>query len=169
MVGLRSSPPPSAVAVQQWTLADATELQSLRASLRQAIDTQPLTPSGELNDVTERMVLAATELAANALLHARCPAVVRLSRTSKTFVLDVADEDPSFGARDTVERPLAQGGRGLRIVQDMAADAGWHVAGGRKHVWAQFAIPRRSRRWHAPLISVRGLDRFLRLFRRIGH
>ena len=167
MVGLRSSPPPSATAVQQWVLADSTELRLMRLALRQALETQSLA-GRELDDVAERMSIAATELASNALRHARCPAVVTLSRTRKAFLLDVADDKPLASPRITGERPGGDGGRGLMIVQELAIDTGWYVTGGSKHVWAQFGIPRRGRRPHAPRISVFDLDRFVRLFRRIS-
>jgi serine/threonine-protein kinase RsbW len=139
----------------------------MRASLRQALDTQALIPGKELDDVAERMVMAATELASNALRHAQCPAVVTLSRTKKAFILDVADDKPLSLPQIVDERPDGVGGRGLRIVQELAVDTGWYTAEGRKHVWAQFRIPRRGRRLQAPRISVFDLDAFVRRFRRI--
>jgi serine/threonine-protein kinase RsbW len=169
MVTLRSSPPPSAAAVQRWVVADRTELRPLRVSLRRALDTQSLIPGTELEDVAERMTIAATELASNALRHARCPADVTLSRTKKAFLIDVADDQPFFSSRDAGELSAGDGGRGLTIVQELADDAGWYIAGGRKHVWARFCIPRSIRRSHAPRIAVSGLHGFIRRFRRIGH
>lgn len=139
----------------------------MRVSLRQALDAQALIPDRELDDVAERMVMAATELASNALRHAECPAVVTLSRTKRAFILDVADDKPFALPRIIDERSDVVGGRGLRIVQELAVDTGWYTAGGRKHVWAQFRIPRRGRRLQAPRISVFGLDAFVRRFRRI--
>jgi hypothetical protein len=139
----------------------------MRVSLRQALDTQALVPGRELDDVAERMVMAATELASNALRHAECPAVVTLSRTKRAFILDVADDKPFSRPRIIDERPDVVGGRGLRIVQELAVDTGWYAADGRKHVWAQFRIPRRGRRLQAPRISVFDLDAFVRRFRRI--
>lgn len=169
MVGLRSSPPPPATAVRQWVLADYTDLRSMRTTLRQTLDTQSLSPGRELDDVAERMMIAATELASNALRHAGCPAVMSLSRTRTAFILDVADDRPFASPRIPEERREGDGGRGLRIVQELASDTGWYVTGGNKHVWAQFRIPRRCRRLQAPRISVFDLDTFVRLFRRIGH
>jgi two-component sensor histidine kinase len=115
------------------------------------------------------MAIVATELASNALRHAHSPAVVTLNRSRRTLVLDVGDDQPLSVPRVPAERPGGQGGRGLRIVQQLALRTGWYVAGGRKHVWAQFGLPRRGRRFQAPRISVFDLDRFVRLFRRVGN
>jgi len=169
MVGLRSAPPPAATVVRTWILADFAELRQLRADLRHALDAQALIPGKELDDLAERMSIVATELATNALNHARSEALVQLSRTKRTLVLDVADELPSVPPR-LVEKPTpGSGGRGLRITQELALDAGWYTADRRKHVWAQFGIPRRKRLFHTPRIPVSGLTTFVRLLRRMRH
>jgi serine/threonine-protein kinase RsbW len=166
MVSLRSARPPSATAVQRWVVTEYTELGPLRTSLRQAIDAQSLVPGKELDDVAQRMAIVATELATNALIHGRSAAVVQLNRSPAAFVVDVADELPSVPPRLVEGRPLGAGGRGLRVTQELARDAGWYVADGRKHVWARFDIPRRIRRFQAPRISIFDLATFLRLRRR---
>jgi serine/threonine-protein kinase RsbW len=154
--------------IQEWVVADYPELRLLRVGLRQALDTQALIPGKELDDVVERMAIVATELATNALTHARSDAVVRLSRTKKTFVLDVSDDLPTVPPQMAEDRPPAVGGRGLHITQELATDIGWYRANGRKHLWAQFNIPRRSRRFQAPRIPVFNLKTLIRLLRRIG-
>jgi serine/threonine-protein kinase RsbW len=166
MVGLRSSPPPAATAVEQWVLADYPELRLLRASLRQALDAEWQGSGNDHDDVADRMAIVATELATNALRHAQCPAVVRLSRAKNAFVVDVADDKPHAVPDSEGARPPGTGGRGLDITRELASDTGWYVAGGRKHVWAQFSVPR-GRRWHAPWIAVRSLDRLVQRLRRI--
>ncbi len=138
----------------------------MRASLRQALDTQALLPGGELDDLAERMAIVATELATNALRHGQSPAVVRLSRSVAAFVVDVADELPSAPPQIVEEGALGTGGRGLRITQELARDTGWYAMDGRKHVWARFRIPRRIRRFQAPPISIPGLRIFVRGLRR---
>jgi len=168
MAGLRTSPAPRAVAVRQWVIADATELQQVRVSLREALDAQLPGAGRELDDIAENMAIVATELTSNALRHAQPPAVMTLSRARRTFVLDVGDDQPSRPPTIADRRPDAQGGRGLRIVQQLALHTGWYVRDGSKHVWAQFSVPRPRRRPQAPRISVFDLDRFVRLFRRIG-
>jgi serine/threonine-protein kinase RsbW len=168
MASLRSSPPPSATAMHQWLLTGYAELPLLRASLRQALDTQTEIPRKELDDVAERMAIVATELATNALRHARSPAVVRLSRTKSAFVLDVADEQPSVPPVPAEARPTGTGGRGLQIIQALASDTGWYTAAKAKHVWAKFTIPRGGRRFLTPRISVFDLTTLVRLLRRLG-
>jgi two-component sensor histidine kinase len=149
-------------------LTDYPDLRKMRVSLRRALEEQSLAPGVEFDDVAEQMAIAATELASNTLKHARCPAVVTLSRSRKGFLLDVADDQPYFSPRTADDLAHGHGGRGLRIVQELAIDAGWYVTGEAKHVWAQFRAPRRSRRPQAPRIPVFDLARFIRLFRRIG-
>lgn len=144
-------------------LADYTELRGLRASLRQVLDAQSLTPGEELDDVAERMTIIATELATNALVHAQSPAAVRLGRGRSAFVLDVADDRPSSAPRIAEQRPAGAGGHGLAISQELSLDMGWYITGATKHVWAQIGIPRR-----APRISVFGLDAVVRCLRKIG-
>jgi anti-sigma regulatory factor (Ser/Thr protein kinase) len=155
--------------VQEWSVADYTELQPLRSGLRQTLDTQALTAGKELDDMAERMTIVATELATNALNHARSGALVRLSRTRTTFVLDVADDLPTVPPQMAENQPLGEGGRGLAITQELADDIGWYRTDGTKHVWAQFSIPRRVRRFQAPRIPVSGLATLIRLLRRARH
>jgi anti-sigma regulatory factor (Ser/Thr protein kinase) len=117
------------------------QLRSLRASLYKALTGEPLPDGGYLDQVPEKMAVVATELATNALAHARPPTVVRLRRTDDTFILDVADEDPAVLPEFAADRPPGAGGLGLPLVRDMALDIGWYIVGDVKHVWAQFAIP----------------------------
>lgn len=152
--------------IQQWVLADYPQLQPMRTGLRQALDAQM--PDRDLADVAERMAIVTTELASNALRHAGPPAVVTLSWARHAFVVDVADDRPSAVPKAAPQRPSGVGGRGLTITEELASDTGWHVAQGRKHVWAKFNVPRRGRRSHKPRISVFDLGTFVRLLRRIG-
>jgi anti-sigma regulatory factor (Ser/Thr protein kinase) len=152
--------------VQRWIVSDYQELGLMRASLRQAIDTQALLPGVELDDLVERMAIVATELATNALRHGQSPAVVQLSRSVAAFMVDVADELPSVPPEVLEEGALGAGGRGLRITQELARDTGWYAVDGRKHVWARFHIPRRIRRFQAPPISISGLRACVRGLRR---
>jgi serine/threonine-protein kinase RsbW len=167
MAGLRSSRPPPASAVQQWVVADRTQLRPLRTSLRETLDTQSLLAGDDLDDLVERMTIVASELSSNTLRHARSPAVVTLSRTRNAFVLDVADDQPSAPPRIT-DGSTGPGGRGLRIVQALALNTGWYATAGNKHVWAQFGVPGIPV-VQTPRISVFDLNRFLRLFRRLRH
>jgi two-component sensor histidine kinase len=113
--------------------------------LQQALTGEPL-PEGEiLDELPEKVAVVATELATNALAHARPPTVVQLRRTYDAFLLDVADEDPAAFPELTEDRPPGAGGLGLRLVRDLALDFGWYVEGGVKHVWARFPIRKLDR------------------------
>lgn len=166
MVGLRSSPPPSATVLEQWSLADYSGLQPLRASLRRVLSVHVVREE-DLEDVAERMTIVATELATNALHHAKSPALVQLSRTTSSFILDVADDRPDQPPQIADREPGA-GGLGLKFTQELAADTGWYVANSTKHVWAQFSTGRRARRFNTPRISVFDLRTLVKRLRRLG-
>ncbi len=168
MVALRSAPAPAAEAVDQWYLSDPAHLRQLRADLRQSIEAQLSQASQERDGIVERMTIVATELTTNALRHGRSPAIVRLSRSASTLVLDVADDRPSLVPQLSEGQPLKAGGRGLQIAQELAQHTGWYLKAGRKHVWADFPIPRRARRLQAPRISIFDLKTLIKLLRRIG-
>ena len=136
-----SLPPEAAVDVQHWVLDSFAELQQLRAALFAALNGEPMPPGGELDAVPEQVAIVATELATNALRHARPPTRVDLRRTEYTFVLDVADEDLNTAPETVDRRPSGAGGMGLRIVSELASAAGWYTDGHCKHVWAEFGIP----------------------------
>ena len=136
-----SRPPSTAVTVQTWTLDSYTQLTLVRAALCEALLGQPVPAGKELDEVPEKMLLVATELATNALTHARPPTVVHLRRTAHTFILDVADNDPDVKPEILEGRPAEAGGRGMRIARKLALDIGWYTDQGTKHVWAEFALP----------------------------
>jgi len=139
---LRTSRPPTPnVEVAQWVLDSFVELRSLRSSLHKALTGEPLPDGGFLDQVPEKVAVVATELATNALAHARPPTTVHLLRTDDQFILDVADEDPAAFPEFAEGRPAGAGGLGLQLIRDLALDLGWYVDGDVKHVWAQFPIP----------------------------
>jgi hypothetical protein len=135
----RPSAPSSEVA--HWVLDSFTELRSLRASLHKALTGEPLPEGGILDEIPEKVAVVATELATNALAHARPPTTVRLHRTEEAFILDVVDEMPAASPEFAENRPPGAGGLGLRLASDLALGLGWYVAGDVKHVWAEFPIP----------------------------
>ena len=142
MSTLNSSRPPTPyVEVQRWTLDSYTELRSLRSSLHRALTGEPLPEGRFLDEVPEKVAFVATELATNALMHTRPPTVVQLYRTETSFILDVADEDPTIVPEFADARPTGAGGRGLQLARKLALDIGWYVDGDVKHVWADFPIP----------------------------
>ncbi len=134
-------PPGEKVEVTQWALRSFAEVRLMRAALRRTLQEQPMPAGGVLGTLVERMAIVATELSANAMAHARPPTTVRLFRTERTFILDVADNEPWIIPQITDERSLRLRGLGLHMARQLSLDIGWYVEDGTKHVWAQVAIP----------------------------
>ena len=94
-----------------------------------------------LHHLVEPVRLTASELATNAVVHARTAFTVTLSQWDNVVTLSVEDEQPTQALTVPVGPDLlADHGRGLRIV-DQISDK-WGVATdpcGGKLVWASFA------------------------------
>jgi anti-sigma regulatory factor (Ser/Thr protein kinase) len=80
-----------------------------------------------------------SELATNAIVHARSPFSIQLQRRSRGVRLAVADGSP---IRPTLHDggPLGASGRGLRLVDALAASWGVELRSDGKVVWAE--LPR---------------------------
>jgi len=142
MTTLRTSPPPpEAAELGRWTLDSVEELRTLRASLHRALTGGVLADGAALDDIPERMVLVATELATNAIRHGCPPTTVRLLRADGFLVLDVADHDMRSVPELADTRPLGAGGRGLWLARQFSVDVGWYATDDAKHIWASFAAP----------------------------
>jgi serine/threonine-protein kinase RsbW len=135
-----SPPPPRATVLEVWVLNTTTELRQLRAALSAALSREPETSGRTLDDIPERMVLVATELATNAIRHGIPPTEVTLLRTDTEFVLDVADHDLSTVPELADTRPLHAGGRGLQLARSFSLDVGWYATDTTKHIWASFPL-----------------------------
>jgi len=83
----------------------------------------------------------ASELATNALVHARSPFSVTLAALGETVLLTVRDDSSSMPVR-RAPHVLDVAGRGLEIVSVTSLEWGTIQAdgAGRKAVWASFAI-----------------------------
>lgn len=138
---LSAQTPPTMTEVHSWVLDSPDQLRSLRASLHQAITGRPLPAGAELDEIPEKVVLVATELATNALRHGLPPTIVRLGRHGQLFVLDVADHSPDATPHYVDDRPPGAGGLGLQLASKLALDLGWYIADDTKHVWAEFPVP----------------------------
>jgi hypothetical protein len=139
MASLTASSPPAVTEICSWALATPAELSRLRAALYEALTGEPFLREAQLDDVPEKMVLVATELATNALRHGLPPTVVRLGRAEDgDFVLDVSDQDPQIIPEFAEARPAGAGGLGLQVARTLALDIGWYLVDGTKHVWAMF-------------------------------
>ena len=108
----------------------------------------------ELVGLVEDVRLVASELATNALTHARTSFAVALSATDGSVLLAVRDSSMSMPVM-MVARGMDLGGRGLTIVAVLSH--AWGVATderGHKSVWASFAIPPQIRDLAAPPATV---------------
>jgi serine/threonine-protein kinase RsbW len=135
-----SPPPPHAEELRVWTLTNTGELRLLRASIQQELTNHPLLAAEDRDDILDRIVLVATELATNAIRHGIPPTEVRLLRNSECLVLDVADRDLTTIPELADTRPLHAGGRGLMLAISFSLDVGWYATEGSKHIWATFPI-----------------------------
>ncbi|MER5702446.1 ATP-binding protein [Micromonospora sp. NPDC002296] len=133
-----SPPPPRATELHCWVLSTGAELRGLRASLHEAFTGHAIAEGEELDGIPERVVLVATELATNALLHGLPPTTVRLLRDEDLFILDVTDHDLTTVPELADTCPLGAGGRGLQLARAFSLDVGWYATEDTKHIWASF-------------------------------
>ncbi|MER6757124.1 ATP-binding protein [Micromonospora echinofusca] len=133
-----SPPPPQAVELRRWTLSEAADLRSLRASLHEELTGDVLGEGEALAEVPELVALIATELATNALRHGIPPTIVRLLATDDYLILDVADHDLGSLPQLAEARPAGDGGRGLELARALSLDVGWYATSTTKNIWASF-------------------------------
>jgi hypothetical protein len=138
-------PPTGKAQLGRWTVKTFGELSVVRAALSQALIEQRMPEGAVRETVRERIMIVATELAANAIRYTKSPATVELFRTDATFIVDVSDNDPWVAPHFAEERHLGAGGLGLRMTSELSLDMGWYLDGGTKCVWAQVAIPMAGR------------------------
>ena len=85
----------------------------------------------------ESVRLAVSELATNAVLHARSPFVVRVSRDHTTVRVEVFDRSPAPAARRDYPSGAVTG-RGLTIVERVTDD--WGVTRDHDGKWVWFEV-----------------------------
>ncbi|GAA2496617.1 hypothetical protein Ahu01nite_030270 [Winogradskya humida] len=141
MAYLKAQSPPAMTEIRRWVLDSPAQLKILRAALHEAITGQVLPVGAVLDEIPEKMVLVATELATNALRHGLPPTTTRLGRNGDRFVLDVTDHAPEVVPEYSEGRALGAGGLGLQLAKQFALDIGWYVESDTKHVWAEFPLP----------------------------
>lgn len=93
----------------------------------------------DLRYLVEDIRLVASELATNAMVHARTPFTVTLSASGGTVLLAVRDDSTSVPVK-AVPQAMDMSGRGLLLVEQLSREWGTNTDGdGSKSVWASFA------------------------------
>jgi anti-sigma regulatory factor (Ser/Thr protein kinase) len=88
-------------------------------------------------DIVDVATLAISELAANAVIHARSDFVVTITRDAGRVRIAVIDSSPATPVPSDAA-PTATSGRGLALVAGVAARWGHDRLHGGKQVWAEF-------------------------------
>jgi hypothetical protein len=109
------------------------ELSSVRRFVSQAVD--------DLGRNGHDLVLVASELAANAVVHARTRFTVALSLDGRLLRIEVTDLNPHLPV-PLIAAPEAESGRGLAVVEALSTDWGIaDISGPGKVVWATLPWP----------------------------
>lgn len=133
-----AQPPQLPEVVSTWTLHSYENLSAMRAGLSVAV-VGPVGPQGRRAKITLRhMLLASSELATNALKHARSSARVVLTTDGESFLVDVVDRARDTAPTRPAGRGPGEGGFGLVLVARVSSDCGWYVNNDEKHIWATF-------------------------------
>lgn len=122
-----------------WTLPEGPEAAG--AARRHVAEVAAGRP--DLDDA----LLVVSELCANALLHGEPPLELRTSIDGSALRIEVANRSRADGAGAlasprSMPDPDAVRGRGLAIVERLAADWGWKDDAGRTTVWAELRAGR---------------------------
>lgn len=131
-------PPRLPDVVSTWTLSSYDGLGQMRAGLTDAVSTSATEDPRRSRSTLRHMLLASSELATNALKHARSSARVVLSTDGQTFLLDVVDRAKDSVPTRAAGRAPGEGGFGLVLVARVSSECGWYVSRDEKHIWATF-------------------------------
>jgi anti-sigma regulatory factor (Ser/Thr protein kinase) len=93
-----------------------------------------------LTDQTDDVQLVVDELVTNAIRHSRGPVTLALARRLDRVVVQVQDPSPELPEPEHADL-LADGGRGLLLVDQIATDWGTTPTDGGKRVWAEVPVP----------------------------
>ncbi|MDR6324060.1 ATP-binding protein [Actinoplanes couchii] len=140
-----SRPPADAVPLHTWVLGDQAQVHGLGAAVLSAVTEQvAATAVFTFGAVVDKVVLVATELAANAVRRGSPPTVVQLSRCMPDLILDIGDHDTQMLPEFADTRPPGASGLGLRLAQRYALTVGWYVTDTTRHIWARFPLDDRA-------------------------
>lgn len=95
--------------------------------------------AGVDDPIAESLQLAVSEVATNAVLHARSPFRVRVSRNSRSVLVEVFDRSSTLPSKKDYG-PAAPTGRGLTIVERVTHDWGVRATDEGKWVWFEIAL-----------------------------
>lgn len=135
-----SHPPECYEPVRRWELASTAQLRTLRRDLSGEIGGGAHGAPQSLAATPDKIVLIATELAANALTHGLPPTIVALSRRDDSWLLDVADHDPESQPVYAGTRISGAGGLGLHLARQLSLEVGWYTTERTKNIWATFPV-----------------------------
>jgi len=94
-----------------------------------------------LPGLLDPVVLTVSELVSNAIKHGRPPVTLGLRRRRQTVLLEVHDEASVIAREPSMPSEDDESGRGLLIVEALAADTGVRdIAGDGKVAWARFPV-----------------------------
>ena len=94
-----------------------------------------------VEDAVERAVLVIDELTSNALRHGAAPSSLHIGDDEGRWIVIVTDGAPGRVPTPARGRPAGQGGYGLYVIADLAAEHGVHYEPDRKLVWACLIKP----------------------------
>jgi len=100
---------------------------------------QALTQWGHAQELSDSIALVVSELANNAVTHARSPFSVLARSDQQVIRISVRDASPAIPELRRVG-PAEGSGMGLKMVDAIAAAWGVDVTAGGKAVWAQLAL-----------------------------
>lgn len=121
---------PTLIGERDFT-SDAASVSQARRYVLSLLDLDPTT--------TESVQLAVSELATNAVLHARSPFRVRVSKNSSSVRVSVFDHSSATAARKNYG-PDAVTGRGLTIVERVTDEWGVTPEALGKWVWFEVSL-----------------------------
>lgn len=130
-------PPPHPQVLGTWQLGAVGDLAPLRAELTRLVASTAAEAAAER---ARGLVLVCSELATNALVHARSRATVHLRTDGATYLLEVVDRAPHALLRVASGREPGAGGFGLVLAGRIAREVGWFTTAETKHVWVTYPV-----------------------------